>query len=89
SDLKEPEFVWRFNDNQIALAYKKEFGKSKKAICHTLRGYFTGTASNVCGKELEAIETKCMAKGDAFCEFVIKEKSKFDEKSKLFREQLL
>ncbi len=48
------------------------YGKSDIAVCHFLRGYNAGLAEVLNGKYLEAYETRCMAKGDDCCEFVMK-----------------
>jgi len=41
-------------------------------VCHWTRGYLAGYLSVVFNKQVEAKETKCLAKGDEYCEFVIK-----------------
>jgi len=43
-------------------------------VCHWTRGYLAGYMSTVFGKRVEAVETKCMAKGDKCCEFKIQQK---------------
>ncbi len=48
------------------------YGKSNVAVCHFLRGYNAGLAEVLKGKYLEACETRCSAKGDECCEFVMK-----------------
>jgi predicted hydrocarbon binding protein len=40
-------------------------------VCHWTRGYLAGYMSAVFKKRVEAVETKCMAKGDEHCEFKI------------------
>jgi len=42
------------------------------AACHLTRGYLAGYLSTVFNKSVEASETKCLARGDKYCEFVIK-----------------
>ena len=53
------------NDSFEALGY----GSSKNPVCHFLRGYFSGILSYVCGGDVVLNETKCIAKGDHYCEF--------------------
>jgi hypothetical protein len=40
-------------------------------VCHWTKGYLAGYLSVVFNKPVEATETKCLAKGDEYCEFVI------------------
>ncbi|MDI6691620.1 MAG: hypothetical protein QME50_07160 [Candidatus Bathyarchaeota archaeon] len=48
--------------------------KKPYAVCHWTRGYLAGYMSTVFGKPVEAVEVKCMAKGDEHCEFRVKER---------------
>jgi len=43
-------------------------------VCHWTRGYLAGYMSAVFKKSVEAVEAKCMAKGDERCEFHIRER---------------
>ena len=45
--------------------------KKPYTVCHWTRGYLAGYLSVVFNKPVEATETKCLAKGDEHCEFVI------------------
>jgi predicted hydrocarbon binding protein len=62
------ELIIRVVNSFIARGY----GKSNAAVCHFLRGYNAGLAEVLKGKYLEACETRCAAKGDKCCEFVMK-----------------
>jgi len=42
---------------------------AKKPVCHFISGYVAGALGVVLGKEVECVETRCKAKGDAICEF--------------------
>ena len=44
--------------------------KPQKA-CHWTRGYIAGVVGEVFGKPLEAVEVRCSATGDQYCEFKI------------------
>jgi len=44
--------------------------KSKKPVCHWLRGVGAGICTVAFESEFEVKETKCFAKGDKYCEFV-------------------
>jgi predicted hydrocarbon binding protein len=41
-------------------------------VCHWTRGYLAGYMSTVFRKSVEANETKCIARGDSYCEFEIR-----------------
>jgi len=49
----------------------EEYGKSEKPVCDFLAGFFVGAFNEVFGKEFACEETKCIAKGDKYCEFKI------------------
>jgi len=48
------------------------YGEPDAAVCHFLRGYNAGLAEVLKGRNLEACETRCTAKGDDCYEFVMK-----------------
>ncbi len=62
------EMVIRIENSFIA----KGYGKSEVAVCHFLRGYNAGLAEVLKGKGIDAEETRCAAKGDECCEFIMK-----------------
>ncbi|MBI2530137.1 MAG: hypothetical protein HYW05_03260 [Candidatus Diapherotrites archaeon] len=82
------EWIWRIYNSQIAEAYLKKYGKAKWPVCHRVRGYFAGAASFVARVDLDAVEVKCKAKGDSYCEFVIKKNKKFNIATTLVKKQL-
>jgi predicted hydrocarbon binding protein len=43
--------------------------KSKEASCHFIRGYIAGISETIFKAHVECTETRCMSKGNAFCEF--------------------
>ncbi|MEM1558104.1 MAG: V4R domain-containing protein [Thermoproteota archaeon] len=53
------------------------FKGSNESQNHFMRGILVGFFNGLFRIETEAIETKCIAKGDVFCEFVIREKAKY------------
>ena len=64
-------------------------GRSKKAVCFTLRGSLAGGWGVMLhDPTIETVETHCIAKGDAYCRFVSKPRKDFDFKDKLVRGQL-
>jgi predicted hydrocarbon binding protein len=46
--------------------------QSKEPVCHFIRGFIAGICDVIFNDSTECIETKCMAKGDALCEFRVK-----------------
>ncbi len=40
--------------------------------CHFMRGVLTGICNRLFNKETEVLETKCLAKGDEYCQFEVK-----------------
>ncbi len=65
---KRNEMIIRVENSFIARGY----GKSEVAVCHFLRGYNAGLAEVLKGKNIDAEETRCAAKGDECCEFIMK-----------------
>lgn len=51
--------------------FAEAYGKSKKSICHFIRGVMGGMAFTIFRKEICAEEINCLAKGDPFCRFEI------------------
>ena len=48
--------------------------ESKEPTCHFIRGFIAGVCRVMFDDSAECVETKCMAKGDALCEFQVKNK---------------
>jgi predicted hydrocarbon binding protein len=68
-DAEKFRFILRMHFCGIALAYL-EHEMTLEPICYNFAGIFAaGTNSFFPG--VEAVETKCMAKGDPYCEFII------------------
>jgi predicted hydrocarbon binding protein len=55
-----------------------------------MRGALAGGAGIIYGKDiLDAVETKCLAKGDPYCEFLVKPRKEFlKTKNEEFKKQL-
>lgn len=62
--------------------------KAKAESCHFTRGLIAGAMEQILGGEIDAVETKCASKGDAYCEFVVQPSKNFDTKSQRVKEQL-
>ena len=68
--------------------FAEVYGPSKEPIDDIVRGFIAGGASLLFSKDVEAVETKCISKGDRFCEIVVQSKEKFDLSKKLIKNQL-
>ncbi len=58
-------------DSFEAESYLKREGKTEKPVCHFLRGVLAGIISEVNGEKYKAVEKKCKAMGDEYCEFEV------------------
>lgn len=54
----------RFKDS-----FECAYTKSAVPNSHYLRGHLAGINSAILGKKVKSVETKCVAKGDPYCEF--------------------
>jgi len=65
----KPFFVFRLYFNPIGFTYL-EHEKVREPVCHQFAGILAGGANNVY-PGIEATETKCIARGDPYCEFIL------------------
>jgi hypothetical protein len=49
----------------------KEYGESQNPVCYFFAGYLEGVLSELFESEMKVTETRCIAKGDDHCEFVV------------------
>ena len=68
-DEERLEFVIRLHDNFECVPFKN---KKDRPMSHLVRGGLAGVFSGIYGRDFEVEEVKCLAKGDPYCEFVIK-----------------
>jgi predicted hydrocarbon binding protein len=61
---KTGEFIIRIYDNAFARAQH-----SQVPSCYFVKGYLEGLIETLNGRHATSEETKCMAKGDPYCEF--------------------
>lgn len=66
-DEEKAAVTVRVENNPLAIAW----GKSDVPVCHFLRGYWAGALSEALEKDAQCTETRCMSKGDPYCEFVL------------------
>ena len=69
ADSAKPRFIFRYYFSPIALAYL-EHKKTTEPMCYHFTGVWAGGTS-ILYPGVEAVETKCMAKGDPYCEFIV------------------
>lgn len=67
---------WEFSYE--AEEYLKMYGSNSEAVCWTLVGYASGYCSGFFGQEAVCVETKCVAKGDPYCEYEVRAKDEWD-----------
>jgi len=65
-DTKENKLKIKFEDSP----FPKLYGKSKYPVCILPTGFTAGGASANFKKNLDGLETKCVAMGDPFCEII-------------------
>ncbi|SHI17772.1 XylR N-terminal domain-containing protein [Desulfosporosinus lacus] len=70
----------RWKNSYEAQEYLMSFDSSNETVCWTLAGYASGYCSRFFGSEVVCVETKCVAKGDPYCQYEIKAKDKCDGK---------
>ncbi|MDV3244076.1 MAG: hypothetical protein LYZ66_02725 [Nitrososphaerales archaeon] len=56
--------------------YAASVGRTGQEECFIMAGTIAGSASVILSKELDCKETMCISRGDAYCEFQLKEKSR-------------
>lgn len=55
-----------------AALHVQQYGISEECVCHMLCGFASGALSYEYGKSIIVLERKCVAKGDAVCEFEVR-----------------
>jgi predicted hydrocarbon binding protein len=76
-------------DSTLAIEYSKFFGQQKEPIDHFLRGVMAGLMEVLIDKKMFCYETKCIAKGNTICEFIIKPMEMINKEDPTIREQLI
>jgi len=71
-DLKEKHSVIRMVNSPISELIKKEKIKIECPVDSLARGMHAGAAKIIFQTDVDAVETRCIALGDPFCEFVLK-----------------
>ncbi|MEI7961775.1 MAG: V4R domain-containing protein [archaeon] len=89
AELKEMKrddgyMVYNLKNSVVAELY----GKTNHCVDHIFRGLVAGAAKVTFKRDVDCVETKCVAKGDPICEFIIQPKQRFDKKNPLVKKQL-
>jgi len=71
-DKQNFEAMLQTNKNPFALEYLKKYGKQKECVDHLTAGIIAEFFSRFFGKEVECEEKSCIARGNAYCNFVVK-----------------
>ena len=66
-DAEAGRLVVQVQDSPFAEAY----GPAEHGVCHFIRGVMAGLGAGIFDAEVEAVETRCAASGDAHCRFDI------------------
>ncbi len=66
---RRKKFVFRIRNSYIARSVSE---RSDEPVCHLFRGYAAGIMEELTGWKMDAEETKCLAMGDEYCEFVVR-----------------
>jgi predicted hydrocarbon binding protein len=77
SDMPKEEFTLKVEESSSAILYNKQFEKSKYPVCHLTRGIAAALFEIAFEKKMDAVETKCLAKGDSYCEFLVRPRKEF------------
>lgn len=52
--------------------FAEAYGTADHGVCHFIRGVMAGLGAGIFDAEVEAVETRCAAKGDAHCRFDVR-----------------
>lgn len=67
--LGKRKIIFRIRNSYIAKFVSE---RSEEPVCHLFRGYAAGIIEELTGLKMDAEETKCLAMGDEYCEFVVR-----------------
>lgn len=83
-DFEKDEYVAHFKNNPFA----KTYGKTNYPVDFLICGFIAGGFSASLGKTLDCIETKCVSKGDSFCEFIVGSPKRIEKEKNLLWSKL-
>ena len=75
-DLKENKLRIKFDNSP----FPKIYGRSNYPVCILPTGFTAGGAAANFGADIDALETKCVALGDQFCEIMFSSPEEIKEK---------
>ncbi len=79
ADFVNLDFVIKAN-SVYAKEYKAMAGTIKEPVDIVMAATLAGGIGEICSKDLYCVETRCIVKGDSFCEFLVKPLEKLDKK---------
>jgi predicted hydrocarbon binding protein len=68
-DISTGKAVFKVRNCVVATEYKENKWKAKEPVDYYLRGVIHGAVEELTGKKITCKETKCIARGDQYCEF--------------------
>lgn len=83
-DKEKKEVVFNLEEATMA----KKYGSHPHPVDHLLRGYVAAAGIKFLGIDVDAVEHKCVVKGDPFCQYIIKPRVNFDNSNPLVEKQL-
>lgn len=84
-NVNEKTMIYNVLDSTMA----KFYGNVGRCVDHIPRGWFAGASTVFFKSDVDCVETMCLAKGDEYCEFLIKPRDKFDFTNPLVKAQLM
>ena len=85
ADFKNNIFISRCRSSPYAEVYKMFFGLQKECVDFWLMGIWAGGIEPIVNEKLVCFETNCVAKGDKYCEFIIKPVKAWGKKDYLMK----
>lgn len=78
--------TWR--NSYEAEQHVRLFGVGKAPVCWTLTGYASGYATGFMGREIVAIERRCVGRGDPYCQYELRPAEEWGPEAREYIEAL-
>jgi len=69
----------------FAEEYKRFYGMQKNPVDYWIMGTWAGTIESLTGKKMLGLEGSCIAKGDRYCQFIIRPVDKWNKSDNIFK----
>ena len=73
-----------WHNSYEAKEHLKHFGSSDEPVCFALAGYASAYSSRFFGRDLLAVETECVARGDPYCVWEIKPVEEWGDEARTY-----